>query len=185
MAPSPSPTATPTRTINYTSHGSPTPSVTLAPSPDLSIHQQQLHYAYAVPVEGGYEGFQAIQNKVLSSTSKQFERFTDGGGDNEAIEDNKPTREGKSWKGKEREWVNRNGEGTGSKLMKRGSRRRRGLPLGLVSDMEDVRRSLEKRLPMAEGCKLPISFIPLFARTSQSFPSLPLLSLRRSIYSPR
>lgn len=166
MAPSPSPTATPTRTINSLSHGSLTPSITPAPSPDLSIHQQQLHYAYAIAVEGGYEGFQAIQNKVLSSTLKQFERFEGVGDNNEAVGDSTPTREGKSRKGKEREWVNRNGEGTGSKLMKRGSRRRRGLPLGLVSDMKDARRSLEKRLPMAEGCKLPISFIPLFARTS-------------------
>jgi len=170
MAPSPAPTPTPTPTIpsslfhSFDSHGSPSPSITPGPLPDLSIQHKQLHYAYAVPVERLYEEPRLHNNgnsTVSSSSSIISDRLEGTRVDGEAIGYNRPSGEGRSWKGKEREWVNRSEDGNGSRLAKKGSRRRRGLPLGLVGDMEDARRSLEKRLPMAEGCELLSSFLPL------------------------
>jgi len=153
MASSPPHAATrtsPPTSINPHSTSLGTPLPTRAPVQDQSTSQQRAYRAYAIPVEEVRDRQVIIQNNAdydsESQSPPRSSRYDKGKGkavdSDSLIETRERTDQG----------VTRRRSG------RRGSSRtrtRRGLPLelGLVNNMDDARRSLEKRLPMAEGCE--------------------------------
>ncbi|GAA5984035.1 hypothetical protein JCM5350_004999 [Sporobolomyces pararoseus] len=126
----------------------PTPPLpTRAPLQDRSNTHQELYRAYAIPVRGIAGDRQVINDSnnpevAADLISQSFVSLGKGKGKAVETDDN-----GYSETGKRR-------RNSGS-LRRRTSNRRRtavgGLDLGLVSGFQEARRSLEKRLPMAEG----------------------------------
>ncbi|GAA5969168.1 hypothetical protein JCM3765_005744 [Sporobolomyces pararoseus] len=132
-----------TRTSSSSSiNSTPTPLPTRTPLQDRSYTQQELYRAYAIPVRGVAGERQVIDDSNNSEVvdSRSFPSTEKGKG--RAVE---PDDSVHSARGKRR-------SSSGS-LRRRSSNSRRtaGLELGLVGGFEEARRSLEKRLPTAEG----------------------------------
>ncbi|GAA6006687.1 hypothetical protein JCM11491_003145 [Sporobolomyces phaffii] len=161
-SPAASPTSSP-GSINSRSTPAASPLPTAAPRPERSEDRRQLYRAYAVPLDEAPPGQENHNNPNQIPTPRASSPRAAGRA-RRALESHDWSVLGESAarsdKGKEREWDaplvrsdldDASPDRRRARTPGRPRRARRGFELGYVADLDDARKSLEKRLPTAQG----------------------------------